>query len=78
MKASPVWTIVKFHCLNTGVYDSRNVKMSASLKPLSSDSHSTIGSRTNISNCTIGKHLKLAGNKENTNRSSPGNQNLFG
>ena len=41
--ARPVWTMVKFHCMETGVYDSKNVKIRTSLKPLSRDRHSTIG-----------------------------------
>ena len=49
MKASPVVTVVKFHCANTGVKASRKVKIRASLNPLNKDRQRTIGSVTNIS-----------------------------
>lgn len=50
MKAKPTSIVPNPHCLYTGLYDCRKVKMSASLKPLRRDSHRTIGSRMNIMN----------------------------
>jgi hypothetical protein len=48
MNARPTPTVPKPHCEYTGLKDSRNVKIRASLKPLRSDSHRTIGSVKNM------------------------------
>lgn len=41
----------KFHCPKTMPYDSRNEKISASLKPLRSERNSTMGSKSNTAFC---------------------------
>lgn len=43
-KARPSCQGVKFHCANTGPYDSKKVKIRASLNPLSRERQSTMGS----------------------------------
>lgn len=47
-KARPIPTVPKPHCEYTGLKDSRNVKIRASLKPLSNESQRTIGSVKNM------------------------------
>jgi hypothetical protein len=53
IKVVAINSVVKPHCLYTNGNAAKNVKINASLNPDNNEQHSTIGSRTNISNGRI-------------------------